>query len=117
MKMEPLPADVIEQGRREALDAVRRAVAPPGDPVVNDDNPLGLPLDENGQAPTLKIVIIPGNKAPERIVWCNNLCRFLANREEYIQAFNQLPQHHQIAVILIQEDWEDQPDITKDRYL
>ena len=46
--MEPPPADVIEQGRREALDGVRRAVAPPGDPVVNDNNSLGLPLDANG---------------------------------------------------------------------
>ena len=64
MKMEPPPADVIEQGRREALDAVRRAIAPPGESVVDDDNPLGLPLDENGRAPKLKIVTIPGDKAP-----------------------------------------------------
>ena len=85
--------------------------------MVDYDNPLGLPLDENGRAPKLKIVTIPGDEALERIARCNNLCRFLANREEYIQAFNQLPQHHQIAVILIQEDWEDQPDITNDCYL
>ena len=98
---------MIEQGKQEALNAVRRAVAPPGEPMVNYNNQLGLLLDENGRAPKLKIVTIPGDEAPERFVRCNNLCRFLANREEYIQAFNQLPQHHQIAMVLIQEDWED----------
>ena len=41
----------------------------------------------------------------------------MANREGYVQAFNRLPQHQQIAAILIQEDWEDQPDIAKERYL
>ena len=79
---------MIEQGKQEALNAVRRAVALPGEPVVDNDNPLGLPLDENGRAPKLKIVTIPGDKAQERIARCNNLCRFLANREEYIQVFN-----------------------------
>ena len=34
-----------------------------------------------------------------------------------MQAFNQSPQHQQIAAILIQKDWEDQLDIAKDRYL
>ena len=105
--MEPPPTDVIEQGRQEALDTVRRDVALQGEPVVDNENPLGLPLDENGRPSKLKIVTIPRDKALERFVRCNNLCRFLANREEYIQAFNQLPQHHQIAMVLIQEDWED----------
>ena len=58
MKMEPPLADMIEQGRWEALDAVRRAVAQPGDPVVDNDNPLGLPLDANGRAPTLRLVTL-----------------------------------------------------------
>ena len=64
--MEPPPAYVVEQGRREALDAVRRHMAQPRDPVVDDHNPLGLPLDDNGRAPKLKIVTIPGDEAPER---------------------------------------------------
>ena len=74
VKMEPPPAYVVEQGRQEALDTVRRHMAQPGDPVVYDDNPLRLPLDENGRAPKLKIVTIPGDEAPERIARCNNLC-------------------------------------------
>ena len=62
-KMEPPPDDIIEQEKREALDAVRRAVAQPGVPVVSDNNPLGLPLDANSRAPRLRIVTLPGNEA------------------------------------------------------
>ena len=74
VKIEPPPAYMVEHGKREALDTARRHMAQPGEPVVNDDNPLGLPLHENGRAPKLKIVTIPGDKAPERIARCNNLC-------------------------------------------
>ena len=58
--MEPPPADGIEQGRREALNTVRRVMAQPGDPVIDNNNPLGLPLDANGQAPMLRIVTPQG---------------------------------------------------------
>ena len=34
--------------RKDALDAVRRAVASPSNPVASDSNPLGLPLDADG---------------------------------------------------------------------
>ena len=61
--MEPPLAYVVEQGRWKALDAVRRAVAQPGDPVVSDNNPLGLPLDENGQVPTLRLATLQGKGA------------------------------------------------------
>ena len=115
--MEPRPAYLVKQGRREALDTVRRAVAQPGDPVVSDDNPLGLPLDANGQVPTLKLVTLQENRGLERHVQCNDFCRFLANREEYVQAFNRLPQPHQIEALLLQEEWKDQPDIVKKHYL
>ena len=43
----PLP-NVIAQERREVIDAVRRAMAHPGVPTTNEDNPLGLPLDADG---------------------------------------------------------------------
>ena len=48
-------AYMVKQRRREALDAIRSAIAQPGDPVVSDDNSLGLPLDANGQVPTLRL--------------------------------------------------------------
>ena len=116
-KLEPPPADVIEQERRKAIDTVRRAMAQPGVPMANKDNLLGLPLGADGQAPTLKIVALEGEGAKVRRVLCKRFCNFLATWEEYVQVFNQFPQHQQIAAILMQEEWEDQPNIVKDHYL
>ena len=87
------PSDhVIERERQAVIDVVRRTVTPQGDPVVSDSNPLGLPMDANGQAPTLRLVTIQGDEVRERCIWCNALCVFLANRPEYVQAFNSHPQ-------------------------
>ena len=116
-KLEPPPADLIQQERRKAIDTVRRAMAQPGVPMANKDNPLGLPLGADGQAPTLKIVALEGEGAKARRVLSKRFCNFLATREEYVQVFNQFPQHQQIAAILIQEEWEDQPNLIKDHYL
>ena len=85
-------AQVIEQERQAVIDVVRRTVAPQGDPMVSDSNPLGLPLDSNGQAPTLRLVTIQGDEVRERRMQCNAFCTFLANRPEYVQAFNRLLQ-------------------------
>ena len=41
----------------------------------------------------------------------------MATQKEYVQAFNQLLQHQQIVAILIQEEWEDQPNLVEDCYL
>ena len=85
--------------------------------MVSDSNPLGLPLDANGQATTLRLVTIQGDEVRERRIRCNAFCAFLANRPEYVQAFNSLPQWHQIAVLLLQEEWEDRPHLVKERFL
>ena len=111
------PAHMIEQGRQEALDAIRRTVAPLGDPVASNSNPLGLPLDANGQATTLRLVTIQGDEVRERRIRCNAFCMFLANRLEYVQAFNRLLQQQQLAVLLLQEQWEDRPHLVKERFL
>ena len=34
-----------------------------------------------------------------------------------MQAFNSLPQQHQIAVLLLQEEWEDRPHLVKEWFL
>ena len=89
MKIESPPDDVIEQERREALNTVRRAVAQPGVPVANEDNPLGLPLGADGQAPTLRIVAPEGEGAQARRVLCERFCKFLATREETLGTIEQ----------------------------
>ena len=43
VKMASPPAHVVEQGKREAIEVVRRTIASTGDPVARDSNPLGLP--------------------------------------------------------------------------
>ena len=48
VKIESPPAYMVEQGRQDALDTVRRTVASPRNPVASDNNPLGLPLDADG---------------------------------------------------------------------
>ena len=85
--------------------------------MASNSNPLGLPLDANGQATTLRLVTIQGDEVRERRIRCNAFCTFLANRPEYVQAFNSLPQQHQIAVLLLQEEWEDRPHLVKERFL
>ena len=58
VKIESPSAYMVKQGRKDALDTVRRAVASLRNPVVSDSNPLGLPLDSNSQAPTLRLVTL-----------------------------------------------------------
>ena len=86
-------------------------------PWSANSNPLGLPLDSNGQAPTLRLFTIQGDKVRERRMWCNAFCTFLANRPEYEQAFNRLSQQQWLAVLLLQEEWEDRPHLVKERFL
>ena len=82
--MASLSAHVIEQERQAVIDVVRRTVTPQEDPVVSDSNPLGLPLDTNSQAPTLRLVTIQGDKVRERRIQCKAFCAFHANRPEYV---------------------------------
>ena len=98
------PAHVVEQGRQEAIEAVRRTIAPLGDPVASDSNLLVLSWHEDGQPTILRLVIIKGDKMQERRIRCNTLCTFLANRQEFVQAFSNLSQKHQIAALLLQEE-------------
>ena len=116
-KLETPPAHVIQQGRQDAITTVRRTVASPRIPAVSDSNPLGLPWDADGQPAKPRLVTIQGDEMQERHVRYNTFCTFLVNREEYVQAFNSLPQQHQIAVLLLQEEWEDRPHLVKERFL
>ena len=65
----------------------------------------------------LRIIAPEGEGVEARNALCDRFCNFLASQEGYMQAFNQLPQHQQIIAILIQEEWEDQPNLVKDHYL
>ena len=74
--MEPLPADMIEQGRREALNAVRRTMANQGLPMAAADNLLGFPPDAQGQVPALAIRKLERDECDVRLNQCAAFCRF-----------------------------------------
>ena len=48
VKMASPPAHVVEQGKREAIEAVRRMITHTGSPMARDNNPLGLPQEKDG---------------------------------------------------------------------
>ena len=78
------PAHVVEQGKQEAIEAVRRTIAPMGDHVARDSNPLGLPREATGQLTELRLVTIQGDERQDRHIHCNTFCTFLANRQELV---------------------------------
>ena len=86
--MGPASPDVAAQERREALDAVRRAMVNQGLPVAGTDNPLGLPLDNDRRVPALRVTALEGGEHDVRNTQCTNFCRFLSSQDGYIQAFN-----------------------------
>ena len=86
-------------------------------PVASADNPLGLPLDNDRQASALKVMALDGEEHPARITQCTAFFTFLGSLDRYVQAFNRLPRQQQIIAVLIQEEYEDQPNFVKDHYL
>ena len=54
----PSPAQAA-RGQQEAIDTVRRIMANNQPPLALVENPLGLPLDEQGQAPSIAVENLP----------------------------------------------------------
>ena len=95
------PAHIVEQGKREAIEAVRRAIAHSGAHMVRDNNPLGLPQGKDGRPPELRVVSLQGAEGRERHIRCNAFCTYLANQSVLVQAFNGLSHVHQILTLLL----------------
>ena len=113
-KVKAPPAYMIKQGRQDAITTVRRTVALPRIPAVSDSNPLGLPWDADGRPAEPRLVTVQGDKRQDRHIRCNAFCTFLANRPEFVQAFNAFPHVHQIVALLLHEPWEDTPHLIKE---
>ena len=107
--------DQVAQGQREAVDAVRRVMA--NLPPVPRENPLGLPLDREGQVPSSNIQEIPGEERQARFDRGNQFCRYLNGREGWVAAFDRLPHFHQILAIILAENVNQHPHVVKDRFL
>ena len=78
--------DQVAQGQTEALDAVRRVMA--NLPPVSGENSLGLPIDREGRAPSIKVEEILGEERQARLERGNQFCRYLAGRAEWVAAFD-----------------------------
>ena len=95
------PAHIVEQGKREAIEAVRRAITHSGSHMARDNNPLGLPQEKDGRPTKLRVVSLQGEEGRERHIRCNAFCTYLANKPELVQAFNGLSHVHQIFALLL----------------
>ena len=105
----------MARGQREAVEAVRRDIA--NRPPVSGENPLGLPLDREGQVPSIAVEEIPGEDRQARFNQENRFCEYLAGRNVWVAAFDSLPHFHQILAILLAENIEQQRLVVKDCFL
>ena len=87
-------AHIVEKGKREAIEAVRRTIAPAGACLDRGHNSIGVSLGQDERPKELKVVSLPGEGGRERHVRCNAFCTYLANRSELVQAFNSLSHLH-----------------------
>ena len=82
----------VARGYREAVDTVRQVMA--SLPPVSGENPLGLPLDREGQAPSINVEEIPGEERQARFDRGNQFCRYLNGRDGWVAAYDRLSHIH-----------------------
>ena len=111
------PAHIVEKGKREAIEAVQRAIAHSRAHIVRDNNPLGLPQGKDGRPLKLRVVLLQGTEERERHIRCNALCTYMANQSELVLAFNGLSHVHQVLALLLHEPREDKPHSVKEWFL
>ena len=107
--------DQVVQGQREAVDTVRRVMA--NLPPVSGENPMRLPLDGEGQAPSINVEEIPEEERQARFDRGNQFCRYLNGREGWVAAFDRLSHFHQILALLLAENIKHHPQVVRDRFL
>ena len=108
------PAHMVEKGKREAIEAVRKATAHTGGHTGRDNNLSGLLQGKDKRPRELRVVSLPGEEGRERHIRCNAFCTYLANQSELVQAFNGLSHLHQVFALLLYEPREDEPHSVKE---
>ena len=86
-------------------------------PPVSGENPLGLPLDGEGRAPSINVEEIPGEERQARFDQGNQFCRYLDGRDGWVAAFDRLPHFHQVLAIILAENVKQHPHVVKDQFL
>ena len=72
--MASTPAHMVERGKREAIEVVRKAIAHAGAHVDRGHNPAGVPPGQDERPRELRVVSLPGEEGRERRVRCNTFC-------------------------------------------
>ena len=111
------PAHLVEKGKRDALEAVRRVTGHYGAQTVRDCNLLVVPQEKDGRPLMLRVVSLPGTEERERHIRCNALCTYVANLPELTLAFNGLSHVHQVLVLLLHKPRENKPHAVKAWFL
>ena len=111
------PAHIVEKGKREAIEAVWRAIAHSRAHMARDNNLLELPQEKDGRPIKLRVVSLQGEEGQERHIRCNAFCTYLANQSQLVQAFNGFSHLHQVFALLLHEPREDEPHSVKDWFL
>ena len=86
-------------------------------PSVSGENPLGLPLDEQGGVPSITMEEIPRKERQASFDGGNRFCEYLNGRNGWVAAFDGLSHFHQILAILLADNIDQQPNLVKDRFL
>ena len=71
---------------------------------ITEDNPLGLPREQNNQAHQLRLRRPEGTDGARRATLCSPVLTHLATINQGIERFNGLQQIHQMAAILLTEE-------------
>ena len=111
------PAHIVKKGKREAIEAVRRTIAPTGAHLDRGYNSIGVSLGQDDRPKELQVVSLPGEGGLERHVRCNAFYTYLANRAELVQAFNSLSHLHQVMALLLHKPKEEEPHSVKEWFL
>ena len=72
------------------------------------NNPLGLPVDNQGQPHQLWLDAINGEGRDERLTVCAAPCGVLNGQQEYIAVFNSLTHPQQVIATRIREEGDAQ---------
>ena len=82
----PSPAQVA-RGQQEAVETVRHVMANNQPHLALMENPLWLPPDEQGRAPSIAVEDIPGEGRKARFYRGTRFCKYLNGRDVWFSAF------------------------------
>ena len=78
-------------------------------PLASVENPLGLPLDEQGQAPSIAVEDLPEEGRQARLEQGTRFREYLNGRDLWIAAFNRLTHFQQVLAVILTDTLNSTP--------